>query len=306
MGELREALAVKLGRKSLRRPPDPNHIIKVCQNLLVWDQETDNVSFIHSTAGEFIAQHFELWSVSTLAALCLTYLAFDVFENYQDGLYDAITRTKEHKFYGYAAQFWGPLAQGDGERSTDVHQALIRLFSSENKKRSMFQTLALSDSAGIFIEGQTLLHVVSELGLGEMCMLILTKKLFSQKKYNRVCGLKLTVSLPDAETDIYKQDELGRTPLIVAAERGHANVVDVLLRAKAKVDTADVTGRTALHWAAWQGREKVVDMLLLSGANVNVVDAGTGRKPLDFAIEGGHEKVRDRLLEAGGTRGKKL
>ena len=182
MGELREAVAVKLGEKRLRRTPDPNHIIEICQDLLVWDRETDIVNFIHYTAREAVARTFNLYCASTLAAICLTYLAFDEFENFREGLYNAITRKKEHKFCEYAAHFWGPLAKGEGEKSKDVHQALIRLFGSENKKRSMLQMAALSSAAGIFVEGQTLLHVVSELGLETICERALKQELISQKR----------------------------------------------------------------------------------------------------------------------------
>ena len=59
------------------------------------------------------------------------------------------------------------------------------------------------------------------------------------------------------------------TPLLLAADAGHADVVAVLLDSGADVDCADDTGWTALMWASFRGHEEIVTYLLDRGANPN-------------------------------------
>jgi hypothetical protein len=181
MGELREA--VSIGKRRLRRLPDPSLIVERCQGLLDWDRGTDTVSFMHYTARDESGSHFDLYPPSKLAKACLTYLSFDEFENFEDTLSFGIQRAMDYKFYEYAATFWGDFTKGEGEHSHSVQRALVRLFSSDNKKRSMLQMVALAESSGIFVEGQTMLHLAAERGLAYICEQALQSRLYSQQGY---------------------------------------------------------------------------------------------------------------------------
>jgi ankyrin repeat protein len=67
----------------------------------------------------------------------------------------------------------------------------------------------------------------------------------------------------------------GRTPLVLAArERGGAAVIEALLDSDAKVDAVDRFGDTALALAAWRGTADVVTLLMKRNAAVPV----TGEK----------------------------
>ena len=68
----------------------------------------------------------------------------------------------------------------------------------------------------------------------------------------------------------------GETPLHWAAKSGHEKVVEVLLKAGAKIEAKDKDGMTPLHLAATnyelvrtvrEGREKVVELLRKFGAH---------------------------------------
>ncbi|EEB55644.1 ankyrin repeat domain protein [Wolbachia endosymbiont of Culex quinquefasciatus JHB] len=90
------------------------------------------------------------------------------------------------------------------------------------------------------------------------------------------------------------------TPLHVAAENGHASVVEVLLKAEANVNAVGIEGCTPLHFAAGNGHVDIVNLLLEKGANVNAVDR-YGKTPLDYAE--GYAKNQDvvkALLDARG------
>lgn len=68
------------------------------------------------------------------------------------------------------------------------------------------------------------------------------------------------------------------TPLHVAASRGHTDVVQLLLRRRAKPDSAPA-GRTALHEACAAGHTACVHALLVAGADPDIPDQD-GKRPL--------------------------
>jgi ankyrin repeat protein len=136
----------------------------------------------------------------------------------------------------------------------------------------------------------------------------------------------------DIET---RRGELGgKTPLMLAAQGGHAEMVDVLLAHGAAVDAAtpngdaltaldlavhgnhsaaarallshgaDVHARhgegmsTPLHFAAFLGYPELAELLLAHGANVHA--RGEHRyTPLHSAVQGGHRRVVDLLVAHG-------
>lgn len=88
----------------------------------------------------------------------------------------------------------------------------------------------------------------------------------------------------------------GRTPLHAAAERGHKNMVTLLLNHGAFVNPRDNEGDTPLHLAAAAGHDKTVRILLADGADSTIRNKA-GETPLDVA--NGLEVTRD-LRTAGG------
>lgn len=58
-----------------------------------------------------------------------------------------------------------------------------------------------------------------------------------------------------------------QTPLMIAAESGHAKIVELLIDKGAK--TKDIDGVAPLCQAAFYGHEKIVDLLLKGGADPN-------------------------------------
>ena len=61
----------------------------------------------------------------------------------------------------------------------------------------------------------------------------------------------------------------GFTPLHHACNRGHGNVVSVLLNANFPVDTTNDAGETPLHLATYMGHLLIVEQLIDRGANIN-------------------------------------
>jgi ankyrin repeat protein len=85
-------------------------------------------------------------------------------------------------------------------------------------------------------------------------------------------------------------DELGSTPLILAAVQDHANCVAALLEGGADMTARTNYGDTALTLAASNGHLDVVRTLLLGGADP-LATGSLGRTGIDFAKEQGHEDI---------------
>ncbi|XP_007126728.2 ankyrin repeat and SOCS box protein 10 isoform X5 [Physeter macrocephalus] len=87
------------------------------------------------------------------------------------------------------------------------------------------------------------------------------------------------------------------TPLHVAASRGHTEILRLLLRRRARPDSAP-GGRTALHEACAAGHAACVHVLLVAGADPNVPDQD-GKRPLHLCGAAGSLECAELLLKFG-------
>jgi len=87
--------------------------------------------------------------------------------------------------------------------------------------------------------------------------------------------------------------------LMIAARSGNPEVLRLLIEHGAKVDAVESRkGQDALMWAAAEGHADAVEVLLKAGARPNTTSKG-GFSPLIFAAAKGDFKTTDRLLAAG-------
>lgn len=105
----------------------------------------------------------------------------------------------------------------------------------------------------------------------------------------------------DPELCNMRTNPLQRTPMIIAAGSGHANIVRLLIDKGAAVDAADSRGATSLQISAWWGHEEVVNVLLERGASVGI-RSRQGLSALMNASMGGHLRVIARLLKHTGRQ----
>ena len=99
--------------------------------------------------------------------------------------------------------------------------------------------------------------------------------------------------------DIERANGYGRTPLVLAVrERGGPAVVEALLDLGAKVDAADTYGDTALGLAAWRGTADVVSLLLKRNASVPI-DGAQGQQWLRWAVSKAVPELFSRMVQEG-------
>ena len=98
-----------------------------------------------------------------------------------------------------------------------------------------------------------------------------------------------------AEVD--SANDFGETPLHVSSKKGHAQAVCALLASGAGINQTDKRGRTALHHCcATPGGKDVADALMEVGAGVNLRD-NEGNTPLHLACATGTHRTVASLLK---------
>src|SRR4029079_9014086 len=85
-------------------------------------------------------------------------------------------------------------------------------------------------------------------------------------------SLAMIAAFLKAGADVNSRDEYGSTALSRASYRGNKDLVKLLLAQPGiKLDQTNVDGETALMMAAENGHAEIVDMLLKAGADVSLI-----------------------------------
>ena len=103
------------------------------------------------------------------------------------------------------------------------------------------------------------------------------------------------VALIQRGMDVNTVDRFGNTLLVQGVVRDMPELVDFLLKHKARLNVRNRNGETALSLAAFNGREGYVKQLVEAGAEINFY----GWPPLVYAAYNGHLSIVDYLLGKG-------
>ncbi|XP_046565004.1 ankyrin repeat domain-containing protein 50-like [Haliotis rubra] len=105
--------------------------------------------------------------------------------------------------------------------------------------------------------------------------------------------------LAEAEIDIHSIDRWGRTALMEAADQGHKQVFDILVRKGSSISHEDKDGNNVLHVACGGGHVEMVEHIL-SRVKFDINCRGKdGATPLMIAARCGHRGVFDLLVGKG-------
>jgi len=319
--ELQHALAVVLeegkpGNLDLDRDkiPTQKRLLDCCFGLVIVDEETMTVRFVHYTLEEYFKRDNHSITYfpdhhGLAAKICLTYLNFSGLCADCTTYDDMHTRMENFPFLDYAANHWGQYAAEQGcseavevlamnilrtkSRREHLHVALLVLYH-----RMIYSLYGYYPDLGRKFLG---IHATAYFGLvSYMTELGKDNSWDSEDDLGRTplswaamngheAVVRLLVRREDVDADS-KDDQYGQTPLTWAAENGHEAVVRLLVgREDVDADSKSQSGRTPLSWAAGNGHEAVVRLLV----ERHDVDANSedndGYTPLKWAI--GHEKV---------------
>ncbi|MBN3896996.1 MAG: ankyrin repeat domain-containing protein [Nostoc sp.] len=86
--------------------------------------------------------------------------------------------------------------------------------------------------------------------------------------------------------------------LLIAAYRGHKDIVELLVAAGASVDVVDGSGETPLHKASSEGHRDVVELLITNGAQIDA-ETKDGCTSLYLAAWNQHREIAQFLLDCG-------
>ncbi|NXD27580.1 RAI14 protein, partial [Spelaeornis formosus] len=98
--------------------------------------------------------------------------------------------------------------------------------------------------------------------------------------------------------DVTAQDGAGHSALHLAAKNSHPDCIKRLLQSKCPADCTDNSGKTALHYAAACGCLQAVQLLCEHKCPINIKDLD-GNIPLLLAVQNGHTEVCKYLLDHG-------
>ncbi|CAG9938653.1 unnamed protein product [Clonostachys rosea f. rosea IK726] len=104
-------------------------------------------------------------------------------------------------------------------------------------------------------------------------------------------NLEVVESLMQEPIPLDTKDNLGETPLYMAAKNGHTELVKLLAHDKrVNVNSLSIFGRSALLEPCKYGHDEVVEVLLAAGAEIHFIDAD-GDTALSVAKEEGHDRI---------------
>ena len=124
------------------------------------------------------------------------------------------------------------------------------------------------------------------------------------RKLSRSCeggNLKVCQELIKQGEDINCRDHRGMTALMIAAENGRVQIVQLLVKEGANLDFTSEqmrSGYTALMIAVVEGHQEIVKLLIDAGADLNLTDI-VGRTASMLAVKTGQTERLRMLMEAG-------
>ena len=108
----------------------------------------------------------------------------------------------------------------------------------------------------------------------------------------------LVLEMPgDLDINMTHSQDHGRTALMLAAQKGHLEMIDILLKHPSiGIDMQDAYGATAILLAVREGHFDIVERLLKANTNIEIVDFQVGRSALRCAAERDSAKIVALLL----------
>ncbi len=287
--ELQEALAVKDNDEELDEENKViiDEVVTLCEGLVTVDGKSGIVCLIHYTTDQFLRNIKGDWIAKCpvlLASTCLTYLAFSTFSSGPCSTNESLrARVTCNKLFRYVVHHWNHHTLGV---QAEMIKLAVRLLQDNALVRSMCQGKLLWNAAyqgdervyqfypPHLFDNTYGIDLAAMYGLEVVCDCLLETGTGAGQRDS--CGkapyglsarlerdLVARLLLARDDVDAVVTENRGRTPLLRAAEKGHATAVKILLAQNSlNMAQADTSGRTPLSVAIAQGNERIVKLLL--------------------------------------------
>ncbi|KAJ7340646.1 hypothetical protein DFH08DRAFT_874942 [Mycena albidolilacea] len=200
-----------------------------------------------------------------------------------------------------------------GDTAVDAHQLWLRRASAQNKIEIVRFLLGNGVTAKdqVYPRREDLSQIHDESNSPPPSAPLLTEKVFDANNEDVSMKTALHYAAEKGHKDIVSllvqrgADVSGRgvrkwTPLHFAAKNGHEFIVNFLLQERSDVNATVEEGWTALHAAAQDGHAGIVRLLCEKGGNVNAT-VEEGWTALHAAAQDGHAGIVRLLCEKGGN-----
>lgn len=115
-------------------------------------------------------------------------------------------------------------------------------------------------------------------------------------RFNDLPALKNALNTSITNLNQNYQDFRGNTALHMASANGHVDMVKFLINElKCDINIINNSGSSALSWAALNGQKEVVSILIKNGANVNTKN-NLGKTPSEEAYDSGFYDISEMLV----------
>ena len=319
LSELLCLLAIRPGDQKIveDRLPKEELLLSACCGLVIVDEESQIIRFVHYTMEEYIVSiqqdlypyaHQEITSIllTQLNVCTATVLNSEgdtikqLFKEWNGSIID----NRKHYLVTYAAYFWGDHAYLALEtESVDVTHRYMS--SIQDVKNMIIDFLGKSENVSTVLK--IMVPWLSQTAdfVAERVATIPAVSVLSALGLHSVIELLLKDGV-----DLEQTDSMGYTALHYAIrgkvglsnfwETGepHYPVMRLLLANNANINARGPNGRTPLGTAAYGGDDKLVAYLLSQGADINALSIDI-RAPLMEAINGGRKEIIQLLLKMG-------
>lgn len=150
------------------------------------EKSTRYVRFAHYTVEEFLQTREGILVRAKVAQTCLSYLAFDVFEEPCASPEDLWDRGNNFNFGHYAAENWANHVRGELESVPQIQRNIFHTFATQGRRDAVLQFIygfkirrikEIDITWNDYPEGRKMLPFLADFGLASMCGIMLRWKI---------------------------------------------------------------------------------------------------------------------------------